>query len=669
MPWRGRRGGDGGVSAGEPGEVLWQPSVDRARATAMARFLGGVRDSVDPAVTDYDGLWRWSVAKAPGFWSRLWDFVGVVGEKGAVVVEDIDRMPGARWFPEARLNFAENLLRHRGDAVALVGRDEMGRRHVYTRDELRAEVARCQATLVEAGVGVGDRVGAYMPNRAETVIAMLATTGLGAIWSSCSPDFGIQGALDRLGQIEPKVLVAADGHRYGDKNRPALDRVRELRSKLPSVQRVLLVQSLASRPLEEVDVDDVVLWSEAVSGRAAAAPHFEQLPFDHPVYVMYSSGTTGLPKAIVHGAGGTLLQHLKELVLHTDLREGDGFAYFTTCGWMMWNWMASGLAVGARIVLIDGSPFHPRTARLFDLVDDENLSVLGTSAKWIAMAEKRGLRPRDTHRLDALRVILSTGSPLAPEGFDWVYRDVKSDLQLASISGGTDLISCFALGNPMGPVRRGELQTRGLAMNVEVFDDAGHALPPGQKGELVCTLPFPSMPVGFWNDLEGARYRSAYFEHFENTWRHGDWVEVTPHGGMVFHGRSDATLNPGGVRIGTAEIYRVVENFDEVLEAVVLGQDAGDDQRIVLFVRMAEAHALDDTLRDRLRAAIRSQASPHHVPRVIVAVDDVPRTVSGKISEIAVRKVVHGEEVDNREALANPESLEAYRDRPELRRR
>ncbi len=649
------------------GEVVWQPSPDRARGTAMARFLDQVAASVDPGVTDAASLWRWSVENAPGFWSRLWDFVDVIGEKGSVVVEDVDRMPGARWFPEARLNFAETLLRHRGDAIAMVGRDEMGRRHVFTRDELRAEVARCQKALVEAGVGVGDRVGAYMPNRAETVIAMLAATGLGAVWSSCSPDFGIQGALDRLGQIEPKVLVAADGYRYADKNRPVLDRVRALRAQLPSVQRVLLVQGLTSRPLEKVDVEDAVLWKDAVSARPAGEPHFEPLPFDHPVYVMYSSGTTGLPKAIVHGAGGTLLQHLKELVLHTDLRAGDGFAYYTTCGWMMWNWMVSGLAVGARIVLIDGSPFHPRTARLLDLVDDEDLAVLGTSAKWIAMAEKRGLQPRVTHELRSLRTILSTGSPLAPEGFDWVYRDAKDDVQLASISGGTDLISCFALGDPMGPVRRGELQMRGLGMKVEVFDDEGARLPAGEKGELVCTVPFPSMPVGFWNDPDGTRYRGAYFEHFENTWRHGDWVEITPHGGMVFHGRSDATLNPGGVRIGTAEIYRVVETFDEVLEAVVIGQDTGDDQRIVLFVRMAENHTLDDALRDRLRTAIRAQASPHHVPRVILAVDDVPRTVSGKISEVAVRKVVHGEAIDNREALANPESLDAFRERPELR--
>jgi len=651
------------MSSAEIGEVLWSPDAARVESTSMHRFMK------EFGAKDPDDLWQRSVDEPAAFWDAVWDFCGVIGEKGGAIVEDLQRMPGAKWFPHARLNFAENLLRPTGDAVALVARDESGRRRELTRDQLRREVGRCQQALREAGVGVGDRVGAYMPNTLETVVAMLATAGLGAIWSSCSPDFGVQGALDRLGQIEPKVLISTEGYRYGDKNRRVLDRVKQLREAMPSLRRVLIVPCLSSSPVKGVEgIPDAIDWYDAVRDIDEVEPHFERLPFDHPLYVMYSSGTTGLPKAIVHGAGGTLLQHLKELVLHTDLREGEGFAYYTTCGWMMWNWMVSALAVGARVVLIDGSPFHPRVARLFDLVQDERLAVLGTSAKWIAMAEKRGVRPSRSHDVSSLRAVLSTGSPLAPEGFDWVYRDVKKDVQLASISGGTDIISCFALGHPMLPVRRGELQARGLGMKVEVFDFEGRPIGRGEKGELVCTMPFPSMPVGFWNDDDGTRYHKAYFDHFEKVWRHGDYVEVTESGGMVFHGRSDATLNPGGVRIGTAEIYRVVESFDEVLEAVVVGQTVGDDQRIVLFVVMSEGNVLDEELQERLRVTIRAQASPHHVPRVILAVDGVPRTVSGKISEIAVRKIIHGEEIDNREALANPESLENYRNREELER-
>jgi acetoacetyl-CoA synthetase len=630
------------------------------------RALAEERTRLD--LPDYSALHAWSSAEPERFWPLVWEFTEIDGDPGAVVVRDLDRMPGAKWFPDARLNFAENLLRRSDEVPALISRDENGRRRVLSWGELCDEVSRCQAALIDAGVGVGDRVAAYMPNVCETVVGMLAAAGLGATWSSCSPDFGTQGALDRLAQVSPKVLIAADGYRYGGKRRPVLDRVRSLREGMPSLNRVILLQNLETGALDPSVVPDACLWSKEVSGRPADDVRFEPLPFDHPLYIMYSSGTTGLPKAIVHGAGGTLLQHLKELVLHTDLRPGERIGYYTTCGWMMWNWMVSALATDATVVLIDGSPFHPRKARLFDIAADEQLDVLGVSAKFIAMAEKHGLHPRAVHDLSRLRAVLSTGSPLAPESFDWVYRAVKEDLQLASISGGTDIISCFALGNPATPVYRGQLQCRGLGMAVDVFDDEGKSVPVGTPGELVCTRPFVSMPTGFFGDEDGSRYRRAYFERFDGIWHHGDYAEITPEGGMVFHGRSDATLNPGGVRIGTAEIYRVVEGFDEVVEAVVVGQTWQDDVRIVLFLRLADRADLDEDLAGRIQQAIRDQASPHHVPRRIIAVPDIPRTISGKISEIAVRKVIHGEEVENRDSLANPRSLEAFRDLPELMR-
>ena len=570
---------------------------------------------------------------------------------------------GPRWFLGSQLNFAENLLRFADDRPALVFWNERGRQRGLTYAELGAEVRAMAAALRAHGIGPGDRVAGFLPNLPEAVIAMLATASLGAIWSSCSPDFGVNGVVDRFGQIRPRVLFCADGYRYAGKQIDSLARVREVCQRIPDIERVVVVPYLSERPALD-GVRDSVLWKEWADGRSARPP-FRRFPFDHPLYIMYSSGTTGLPKCMVHGAGGTLLQHLKELTLHTDLTRDDRIFYFTTCGWMMWNWLVSSLAVGATVVLFDGAPLSPPSG-LWDMVAREGVTVFGTSAKYLALAEKEGLRPGKTHDVSALRAILSTGSPLAPAGFDYVYREIKPDLHLASISGGTDIISCFALGNPIAPVWRGELQTRGLGMAVEVFDEGGRPVR-DRDGELVCTRPFPSMPTAFWDDPDGTKYRAAYFEHYPGVWRHGDWARLTEHDGVVITGRSDATLNPGGVRIGTAEIYRQVEQLPEVVESLVVGQDWQGDVRIVLFVRLRPGVTLDDSLRDRLRRRIREHASRHHVPKRIVQVADIPRTISGKITELAVREVIHGRSVTNAEALANPAALGLFRDLPELR--
>ena len=684
---------------------IWRPSaadVERANLTAFMRYLAA-RDPRLARINGYDALYEWSIAEPEAFWSSLWDWCDVIagrrsdGTAWREVLVGRERMAppdpvlGPRWFEGARLNFAENLLRHRDDREAIVFWNELGPQRRLTYRQLADEVARFAAALRRAGVGVGDRVAGFMPNLPETVIAMLATASLGAIWSSCSPDFGVAGVLDRFGQIRPRVLVCAAAYRYSGKLVDCLDRVREIAQRIPEIERVVVAPYLAGDP-DLSGVRDAVRWDDFVrddrgadaanrsrpagesvpasqSGGGPAAGgeiDFVRLPFDHPLYIMYSSGTTGLPKCMVHGAGGTLLQHLKELALHTDLHRDDRIFYFTTCGWMMWNWLVSSLAVGSTVVLYDGSPLIRGRPILWDMAAEERITVFGTSAKWLALAEKEGLQPRATHDLSALRAILSTGSPLAAHSYDYVHDHVKSDVRLSSISGGTDIVSCFALGNPIGPVHRGELQARGLAMRVEIFDEEGRSIV-GRAGELVCTAPFPSMPVAFWNDPEGAKYRAAYFEHFPNVWRHGDWAELTPRGGLVIYGRSDATLNPGGVRIGTAEIYRQVEQLPEIVESLVVGQELGDDVRIVLFVRLAEGHALDEPLRDRIRAQIRANASPHHVPKKIVAVADIPRTISGKITELAVRDVIHGRAVKNVDALANPQALELFRDLDELR--
>ncbi|HYF40167.1 MAG TPA: acetoacetate--CoA ligase, partial [Gemmatimonadales bacterium] len=554
------------------------------------------------------------------------------------------------------------------DRPALVFWNEQGRQRELSYSELNAQVGKVAAALSGEGVETGNRVAGFLPNLPEAVIAMLATTSLGAIWSSCSPDFGANGVLDRFGQIQPKVLFCADGYRYAGKQIDSLARAREVRERIPEIKRVVVIPYLREQPAIE-GIRDALLWNSwltpprtAQRTRLEACQRFE---FDHPLYIMYSSGTTGLPKCMVHGAGGTLLQHLKELVLHTDLRREDRIFYFTTCGWMMWNWLVSSLAVGATVVLYDGAPLFPATV-LWDMAEEEGITVFGTSAKYLALSEKEGIEPARSHDLSRLRAILSTGSPLANHSYDYVYQKIKRDVHLASISGGTDIISCFALGNPTAPVWRGELQTRGLGMSVDVFDAEGQSIR-DREGELVCTRPFPSMPVRFWGDPDGSKYRGAYFEHYSGVWRHGDWARLTPHDGLVILGRSDATLNPGGVRIGTAEIYRQVEQLPEVVESLVVGQEWEADTRVVLFVRLRDGIALTDDLVARIRQRIRDYASPHHVPRKVIQVVDIPRTISGKITELAVRDLIHGRPVANVDALANPAALDQFRNLPELR--
>ncbi len=651
-------------------QALWSPGEQRRKATNLVRFMDCLAARRGLQFNDYAELHRWSIEHADAFWFELAHFADVKADWAAApVLVDGERMPGARWFPGAHLNFAENLLHYRDDHPALVFHNERGQHRALSYRQLAAETARIAAGLRDAGVTAGDRVAGFMPNLPETVIAMLATSSIGAVWSSCSPDFGIAGVLDRFGQIAPKVIITADGYFYGGKTLDSLTPIAGVLQQLPSVHTVLVVPYSAVEPdtgrLQAGGGQQVHLWSKF--GTPGAKPVFARQPFDHPLFVMYSSGTTGKPKCIVHGAGGTLLQHLKEHMLQVDLRRPDRLFFFTTCGWMMWNWLASGLATGATIVLYDGSPFHPDEGVLWRMAEEEHVSIFGTSPKYLSALEKSAYRPRERVSLPALRTLLSTGSPLAPEQFDFVYRDIKADLQLASISGGTDIISSFCIGNPLGAVFRGELQCAGLGMAVDIVDEQGQSLPAGAKGELVCRRSFPSMPVGFWGDDDGERYRKAYFARFPGIWHHGDYAMRTANDGFVILGRSDAVLNPGGVRIGTAEIYRQVETLPEVLESLCIGQDWQGDVRVVLFVRLRAGVALDDALRQRIRDTIRANTTPRHVPARIVAVPEIPRTISGKIVELAVRNVVHGLPVTNTDALANPGALEHFRDLPELR--
>ncbi|WP_411280243.1 acetoacetate--CoA ligase [Gemmatimonas sp.] len=666
------------------GTPIWTPSaeaVQRARVTQFRLDLRA-RGIIDASVHDAHALQRWSVQHPASFWAEIWRAADIMADGpgspdapwsavliGGERMAPPDSQGGPRWFTDTRLNFAEHLLRRRDGGTAIVSWNEQGAQQRVSFADLAEQVAATAAALAAAGVGAGDRVVGYLPNLPQAVIAMLAATSLGAVWSSCSPDFGPKGALDRFGQIAPKVLIVADGYWYAGKVIDCLPRVREIVASLPSLAAVWVVPYVSGTPAI-ASVPGAVTFTDMLARYSSERePTFTRLPFDHPLYIMYSSGTTGLPKCMVHSAGGTLLQHWKELALHTDLGPEDVIFYFTTCGWMMWNWLVSALAIGSTIVLYDGAPLSPSADILWQMAAAERVSVFGTSAKYLAVLEKAGAQPRAQFDLSSLRAILSTGSPLAAHSYDFVYAQVKSDLRLASISGGTDIVSCFALGDPTGPVYRGELQMRGLGMAVEVFGDEGTPVRE-TPGELVCTRPFPSMPVAFWNDPDGALYRAAYFEHFSGVWRHGDWAEITAHDGVIIHGRSDATLNPGGVRIGTAEIYRQVEQIPSILESLVIEQRVGvdgDHSRVVLFVRLREGEHLTDDLQRAIRLRIREHASPHHVPKVIVAVADIPRTISGKITELAVRDVVHGRPVKNADALANPAALSLFADLPELR--
>ncbi len=642
-------------------DILWQPSPERIQNANVTRFREWLNDRNDLQLGNFVDLYDWSVREMQTFWPALIEYAGLKAETwGDTVLENPHQMPGAKFFPNARLNFAENLLRRddHSDALVFWGEDKVKTRLSWC--DLNIAVSKFSQALRAQGVTKGDRVCGYMPNMPETVVAMLATAAIGATWSSASPDFGVQGVEDRFGQIEPKVMITVDGYYYNGKSHDIREKVKDIVDRIPCIETVVIVP-YAFDGTNSTDIRSAVSYADYTGRFDAKKIEFEQVAFNHPLYVMFSSGTTGKPKCIVHGTGGTLLKQVSEHLMHCDVASGDRVFYFTTCGWMMWNWLMGGLAAEATLLLYDGSPFYPNGNILFDYADAEGMTLFGTSAKYIDALAKAELKPRETHNLSTVRAMTSTGSPLAPESFDYVYRDIKEDIHLASISGGTDILGCFVLASPVLPVRRGVIQTRALGLAVNVYDDDAKPVL-NQKGELVCTAPFPSMPVGFWNDPDGQRYHDAYFDRFPNVWCHGDYVELDDEGGMIIYGRSDATLNPGGVRIGTAEIYRQVEKLPEIQESIVIGQEWDHDVRVVLFVVLRPGTVLDDALTDRIKKQIRNNCTPRHVPAKIIAVDDIPRTKSGKITELAVRDVVHGRKVKNQEALANPEALDLYAD-------
>ena len=646
-------------------KLLWKPSEDHIKQTNLYHFLNVVNEKYHQNFDDYASLYKWSIENTADFWETMWKFADIIAsEPYRQVIDDVSKMPGAQWFSGARLNFAENLLRYRDERVALIFKGEAQQSVKITYAGLYDEVARLAKALKEAGVQTGDRVVGFMPNLPASIMAMLAATTIGATWSSCSPDFGIKGVLDRFGQIKPKVLFTANGYSFKGKKLDCLERIADILKELPSIEKVVVVP-YTEQNADISSIPNAVHYNDFKSSEANLEIEFEQLPFDHPLYIMYSSGTTGLPKCMVQSAGGILIHHLKELMLHTDLKREDTIFYFTTCGWMMWNWLTSSLAVGATLVLFDGNPFHPHPAALWEMAQEEKVTVFGTSAGYIAALINAGVKPAHDYDVSALRAVLSTGSPLSIEGFEYIYNDVKRDLQLASIAGGTDLNGCFALGNPMGPVYAGELQCRGLAMDVRAFDESGEELI-NVEGELVCCKPFPSMPIYFWDDPDGSKYHSAYFDVFPNIWRHGDFVTVTDRGGVVMLGRSDATLNPGGVRIGTAEIYRQLEQMEEIEDSVVIGQRWKNDVRVILFVKPAAGYELTEELKTKIKQVIRTNASPRHVPAKILETPAVPYTLNMKKVELAVKKIIEGKPVLNKDALSNPEALDYYQDLPEL---